>query len=811
MEHANPPVPFIKERPSSGKARFPVSILAVALLIEITIFSYFVWHVKGSLDFVQGTVKRSLRIQELRGEIMRLDEVLTMSACMGAATGDPVWKERYDENAPKLDAAIAEAERFAPDTGKDGAAAGETDEANTRLVKMETRSFGLVESGRRAEAEKILSGKAYEAQKRIYEAGMDRLSARLREKLEVAQKAERRQAVLSMAVAVGGLAMLIAAWGSVLLSLHRWSRTVSRSVEARERAEGNLRQVLLGANCLLWQAEAERVDGTIRLRFRFPEATGAWCWLPLGDREDAYATVWEAARGAIEGGGPDRSLVQALDEGKGQHAQRFSLRQGDGRERWLYEDVKILTTGPGRWSLTGVCTDVADLKFAEERLHHQAYHDALTGLPNRQGFMDRLLGAIVRSRRNATAVAVLFLDFDNFKVVNDSLGHEAGDRFLIERTAALQSCVRTGDMLARLGGDEFVVLLEGLPENDPDLAIVLAARMLDALAQPVELLGKDVYSGASIGIALSDADSDAVSLLRDADTAMYQVKTRGRSDFALFEPSMNDRVNERMALESGLRGALERDEFFVEYQPLVDLKTGEVEGAEALVRWRHPTMGLVSPTRFVPIAEEIGMIVTIGYWVMETACRQTMAWRRDFPHTAPRSINVNLSGRQLQRPDVVERVRDILERTGLPAADLKIEITESVMMKDMDETVQRLTALKALGVRLALDDFGTGYSSIANLSSFPLDTIKIDRAFVERLGKQDGASETVAAIVALAETLRLDITSEGVETTQQLDEVRALGCTQGQGYFFDRPLSAEAFTGRLRGMVESPEAARLAA
>ena len=427
-------------------------------------------------------------------------------------------------------------------------------------------------------------------------------------------------------------------------------------------------------------------------------------------------------------------------------------------------------------------------------MEHHAHHDALTGLPNRNLFLNCVETALTKLPSDRGGVAAFFIDLDNFKLINDSLGHSAGDALLIEIALRLLDSVRGGDLVARLGGDEFTVLLEGV---DAQEAEDVAGRILRSLRTSFTLEGHEVFTNASIGIVYApDATNDAETLLKQADTAMYRAKSNGKSNYVFYEESMNDRVVERLELENGLRKALEREEFMVHYQPLIDLRTGALTGAEALLRWTHPTKGAISPGQFIPIAEETGMIVAIGYWVLEEACRQTMEWRRggDLDGFC---ISVNLSGKQLQRDDVVERVADALARTGLPAACLKLEITESVLMKNQEDVIAKMRRLKDLGLRLALDDFGTGYSSLSTLSAFPIDTLKIDQTFVSRLGAEEQAKSVVEAIMGLSRSMKMDVTSEGVETDFQRHIVQEYGCQTGQGYLFDRPLSAEEF-GRRR-------------
>ncbi len=427
------------------------------------------------------------------------------------------------------------------------------------------------------------------------------------------------------------------------------------------------------------------------------------------------------------------------------------------------------------------------VKERTEDLMHQAFHDSLTGLPNRNFVLDHL-ARLSKSLQNS-GCAVIFLDLDNFKFINDSLGHAIGDELLICVAERLKNCVRHGDIVARLGGDEFIIVLEALA--DIESAKRFSADVLKVMNAEFYLKTGEGYITASMGVAFTDSFSfDPDILIRDADTAMYYAKSSGKAKYAIFEPAMNDRMSERIDMDSGLRRGLERKEFCVYYQPMIDLKTGRLIGAEALVRWNHPTFGIMLPGKFIPLAEETGLIVSLGYWVLEEACRQAVEWKRTFPEISSFIMSVNLSGKQLAKPDVVEKVKDILHRTNLTGSELKLEITESVFMDDMEATVAKLSKLRALGVKLALDDFGTGYSSIAALGSFPIDTLKIDRAFVNRIGARSEAVSVVAAIILIARSLHIDVTGEGIETTDQMTILQDLGCDIGQGFLFSRPISA---------------------
>ena len=438
--------------------------------------------------------------------------------------------------------------------------------------------------------------------------------------------------------------------------------------------------------------------------------------------------------------------------------------------------------------------DVTERKVLEDQLRHQAFHDSLTDLANRALFTDRVQHALARRTGSADSATVLFLDLDDFKAVNDSLGHSAGDALLRAVGRRLRGCIRSEDTAARLGGDEFGILLDG--DGGEPKALEVAKRVMSEIALPFAVDGREVVVTASIGIAHgSSSTADAGDLLRNADVAMYMAKGRGKSGCEVFDPSAHRALRDRFSLKNDLQRALANNEFALRYQPVLDLETGAVSGVEALIRWERPDHGVVSPADFIPLAEESGLVVPMGAWVLEQACVQLATWRRERPESGL-SMSVNLSTRQLQDPDIVEHVESALEKTGIAPSSLTLEITESVLMDDTEKVLATLRALKALGVQLAIDDFGTGYSSLSYLHQFPFDILKIDKAFIGRHGDGSDESPLVRAIVELARTLGLRTVAEGIETPEQLDKLRDLRCDLGQGYLFAAPLGkteAESF------------------
>jgi diguanylate cyclase (GGDEF)-like protein/PAS domain S-box-containing protein len=477
-------------------------------------------------------------------------------------------------------------------------------------------------------------------------------------------------------------------------------------------------------------------------------------------------------------------------------------RRKDGTQLWIERSLNPIEP-PNEIGLDGedfvlaIVRDISQRKVLEEQLAHRALHDSLTGLPNRALFVDRLEHALTHTARNGGHLAILFMDLDDFKYVNDTLGHEAGDRLLNMVAKRVQRGLRDQDTLARFGGDEFVVLVEDIMSGH--VAEQVAERILKLLEPPFSLAEEELSVSASIGIALSfpTASDQWGILLSQADAAMYEAKRQGKARYAIYDPATHLRSRERLRMGNQLKVALERSEFVLHYQPKVDLRTGTIVHMEALLRWHHPQRGVVLPSEFIPLAEETDLITPLGQWVLKEACSQIRRWQELYPRARTLVADVNLSARQFHQPDLGGEAAQILKETGLDPSHLELEITESVLMEDAPSTAAPLEQLKDLGVRVAIDDFGTGYSSLSYLKRLPVDTLKIDRSFISGLTSDLEDEVLVSGMINLAHALGLRVVAEGVETEQQAARLKAMGCEMAQGYQFYRPVSAEAATSLL--------------
>ena len=489
------------------------------------------------------------------------------------------------------------------------------------------------------------------------------------------------------------------------------------------------------------------------------------------------------------------ATFQRILNSEGRGAQEFRVRRGDGEWR-VFESVgsRILDAAGAAQRVVFVSRDITERKRDEETIRHLAYYDALTGLPNRTLFNDRLAQALAQAYRNRQMLGLMFLDLDRLKAVNDTLGHAMGDRLLQAVSERLKGCLREGDTIARLGGDEFMLLLPGVTHLE-DIAKV-AQRILDALKPSFYCDGQELHTTASVGIALYPNDSkDAEALMKNADTAMYRAKELGRNNYQFYNPSMNATAFQRLSLENNLRRALQGKELTLHYQPQLNLQTGQITGAEALIRWNHPELGSISPTRFIPIAEESGLIVPVGEWVLATAIAQNKSWQES--GFSPIRIAVNLSPLHFKHKDLGATIAQVLRETKLDPKYLELEVTESVIMQssdaDADAVVATMLKLKEMGVHVSIDDFGTGYSSLSYLKRFPVDTVKIDQSFIRDITTNPDDAAIAKAIISIAHSLGLRVIAEGVETEGQLNFLRSEKCDEVQGFFFSEGLPADAF------------------
>ena len=554
----------------------------------------------------------------------------------------------------------------------------------------------------------------------------------------------------------------------------------------------------------LWESEeryALAVDGA---------NDGIWDW-NLATNTTYFSPRWKAVLGYrdLEIGDsieewfsrvhPDDSvgLKKALDahlagqEPHFEHEQRMSCK--DNTVIWVLARGVAVRDAQGKPArMAGSLTDISARKRAEEQLLHDALYDALTQLPNRALFLDHLGLAMDQARRRKdTLLAVLFVDLDRFKNINDSLGHSVGDELLVHLARRLTHFLRPGDTVARLGGDEFAILLNDV--HGASDATRVAERLQELVKEKIVVAGREVFTSASVGVALSSpAYKHPEEILRDADTAMYRAKAAGRGCYQVFDQTMHRSVVALLKLETELRRAVELKHFVVHYQPIVSLENGRIVGFEALVRWRHPERGIVNPEQFIAVAEETGLIVPLGWWVLRQSCRHAREWQQLFPSDPPIYVSVNISGKAVMQPDVFERVMGILEETGLPPTSLRLEITENVIMDHGDVALAKLAQFHTLGVQFSVDDFGTGYSSLSYLQRFSYDTLKIDRSFIAEMEKKGDASAIVQTIIALANMLKINVVAEGVETALQFERLREIGCSHAQGFWFSKPVDRAA-------------------
>jgi diguanylate cyclase (GGDEF)-like protein/PAS domain S-box-containing protein len=566
----------------------------------------------------------------------------------------------------------------------------------------------------------------------------------------------------------------------------------SRGETVRRRGEARFRSLVQNAADMITIVDAEgRVlydsPAVERVLGYSPDDRLGRSGLPLVHPDDRSA-IESALGGIVAGNTHDVVRVEVR------------VRRADGCYGWFEATASNMLADTSVRGIVVNLRDIRERRTFEERLTHQAFHDPLTSLPNRSLFQDRLAMALGRRRPAESQVAVLFLDLDRFKVVNDSLGHDMGDQLLVQVADRLRTCLRPEDTLARMSGDEFTVLIEDV--HDLLATEQVANRLIDCLRSPFTIAGREVFVGVSIGIALGADDVQPEDLVRDADLAMYRAKERGRRRYEVFAADLGDQARNRLELEADLRRGIEQGQLRLHYQPEIDLAEGRLVGVEALVRWEHPTRGLLVPAQFIPIAEETGLIIPLGAWVLEQACLELRRWTAEHPDRPPMRMSVNVSGRQLeQHRRLVNTVASVLQETAVDPTLLTLELTESVLMDNTELTVTTLRELRALGVEIAIDDFGTGYSSLNYLKHFPISTLKLDRSFVHGIGNDDADAAIARSAIGLAHALHLRVTAEGIELDEQLTQLRDMGCDRGQGFHFSRPVPAD----ELDALVEELE------
>jgi diguanylate cyclase (GGDEF)-like protein/PAS domain S-box-containing protein len=567
----------------------------------------------------------------------------------------------------------------------------------------------------------------------------------------------------------------------------------NRASEALRVSEERYALAARGANDGLWDWDLR--TNMIYYSFRWKSMLGYDEKIISGNLEEWFRRIHPDDRGEVE------AKIAAHLGGRSEHFEsEYRIMHKDGMYRWvLCRGLAIRDRDDHVYRMAGSQTDITSKKTVDEQLVYNAFHDALTGLPNRALFMDRLQHIITVSKRRANEVyAVLFLDMDRFKIINDSLGHTVGDQILVVMGQKLSECLRPGDTVARLGGDEFAVLLHNI--NEVKDAVEVAERVHHKLSEPLLVKGHEVFSSVSIGIAMSAGHYERPEqVLRDADIAMYQAKSRGSACHEIFDPKMHANILDRLQLEADMRGALDHREFILFYQPIIDLKTHQLISFEALVRWNHPTRGLIYPLEFIPMAEENGLINTIGDWILRESCCELRILQERYPKQPPLKMSVNISGKQFAQRDLAGKVSAIIIETGIDANTLALEITESMIMENVDLAVETMNQLRSMGVHIHIDDFGTGYSSLSYLHRFPIDAIKIDRTFINKLTADGKNKEIILSILSLASSMHFDVIAEGVEMNHQLVTMQNMKCQLGQGFLISVPMEP----GEIDAWVES--------
>jgi diguanylate cyclase (GGDEF)-like protein/PAS domain S-box-containing protein len=769
----------------SSKQGFPSRPFAAAFVISLltAIFSgWQSWQIHNRFDEMTAKYIDSERDV---GRITLLDEMSTMSARMAAATGDFSYEKRYDEFGQELTAYIENVRADFPQA-EIAPFIGGVDEANLALVRMERQAFALAHQGRRQEATALLTSAEFLRLKKVYADCIEKIINATNGLLE---RESRHLYFLSLWLVVAsalGILVLLAVWFFAIRSARSWA------AERREaEAELRIAAVAFESQESIMITDADTV--ILRVNQAFTEITGFTSEEAVGQtprllksghhNADFYRAMWET--------------LQRTGTWQGEVWDR--RKNGEVYPEWL--TISAVKAGNGVVThYVGAHVDMTEHKAAEESIKNLAFYDPLTDLPNRRLLMDRLQHTLASSARSGRKGAVLFIDLDNFKDINDTLGHDIGDLLLQQTAQRLESCLRESDTVARLGGDEFVVMLEDLSEHALEAAAqtkTVGEKILATLGQPYQLAKHEYNSTPSIGATIfSDHGQSGEELLKQADIAMYQAKKAGRNTLRFFDPQMQVSITARVSLESELRKALGNQQFQLHYQIQVDSSHRPL-GAEALIRWIHPLRGMVSPAQFIPLAEETGLMLPIGQWVLETACAQLKAWQQE-ALTRDLVLAVNVSAKQFHQADFVAQVQAAVQYHAINPMLLKLELTEGMLLENIEDTIATMNALKEIGVQFSLDDFGTGYSSLQYLKRLPLDQLKIDQSFVRDIVIDSSDKAIVSTIIAMAQSLDMDVIAEGVETEEQRQFLLDEGCTHYQGYLFGKPVPIEQFEALLK-------------
>ncbi len=800
--------------PRTVSSRKPLVFQTVAQCLSIAAVIWMVFCTYLAFADTAREHPRQMRIQQLRAAISHLDGALAESTRMAVATGDRQWLQSHHKLELELDSAIKEIATLAPGSHAAEAVAA-IDSASSKLAAMEKRAFELADFGRSDEAGDLLSGPEYRRYKQLYSKSMSLLDEDLLGTLGESMDKERSQAMSHILLGAAVVPVMILVWVVGLCCARIWRGALVRSnsdlAELTRSLDSQVAECtskLAENNRQLKKEVAERklAEKELSLSARVFESSGESIVITdaenrivsanLAFREMTGFTVDEVigeTPSILKSDRHDQAFYEAMwDSIVTQGAWRGEIwnrrKNGDVFPQWL--SINAVRDTDGRVvNYIAVSSDMTKRKSAAERINFLAYYDALTELPNRALLQDRLQQAIADAKRCDKALALLFLDLNRFKTINDSLGHHAGDLLLQKVGQRLKSRLRETDTVARMGGDEFVVVLANL--NDRGDIVDIAREIHEEISRPMAIEGHALTVSTSIGVSLYPADgADIQTLMKNADVAMYHCKEAGER-CVFFTSDMNDVASKRLSIENGLRGALAKDELVLHYQPQWDLRTGRIIGAEALIRWEHPVLGMVPPMDFIPIAEESELIVPIGTWVLREACRMNAQWQHQGLPRVP--VAVNVSAEQFRKTDFKTTVMEALADHDLAAEYLELEITETVLIHDPEAVARSFEEIRRIGVHFAIDDFGTGYSSLSYLKELSLSKLKIDQSFVRGVPQNADDSAIVRAIVDMARSLSLRVIAEGVETQEHADFLRNINCDQAQGYLYSRPIPADEF------------------